>query len=205
MLAGPARALAEGLAPLLPFGQRLALANLWLLGPVLERVYAGAPTTAALVRTTQAVTMLQAGTKENVLPQSARAVVNLRLLPGDTLAFATARVKQVIDDPRVQVRPLGDFSSDPSAESSMTSPAFRLLEKSVRESFPDAAVAPSLVLGATDARLYAGLGADTYRFAPLRFGPADLSRVHGTDERLAVSALGEAIRFYARLIRNAEP
>ena len=205
MLAGPARALAEGLAPLLPFGQRLALANLWLLGPVLERVYAGAPTTAALVRTTQAVTMLQAGTKENVLPQSARAVVNLRLLPGDTRASVTARALQVIDDPRVQVRQLGGFSSEPSAESSTTSPAFRLLEKSVRESFPDAAVVPSLVLGATDSRLYAALGADTYRFAPLRLGPQDLVRVHGTDERVAVSGMGEAVRFYARLIRNAQP
>ena len=203
-LSGPARALAEGLAPILPLGKRLALANLWLLGPVLERVYAGAPTTAALVRTTLAATMLEAGTKENVLPQSARAVVNLRLLPGDTLAFATARVQQVIDDPRVQVRALGGFGSEASGESSTTSPAFRLLERSLRESFPDAAVVPSLVLGATDSRHYAVLGTDTYRFAPFRFGPADLARVHGSDERVSVAGLGEAVRFYARLIRNSD-
>jgi carboxypeptidase PM20D1 len=201
-LSGPARALAEGLAPVLPFGQRLALANLWLLGPVVERIYASTPNTAALVRTTLAATVLEAGTKENVLPQSARAVINLRLLPGDTIASATARVQSVIADARVEVRPLGAFASEASPEAPASGPAYELIAQSIRAVAPDVAVAPSLVLGATDARHYAGLGAPAYRFAPFRVQPQDLGRVHGTDERVSVEGLGEAVRFYLRLLQN---
>jgi carboxypeptidase PM20D1 len=58
------------------------------------------------------------------------------------------------------------------------------------------------VLGATDSRHYAGLGAPTYRFAPFRVQPKDLGRVHGTDERVSVEGLGEAIRFYGALLEN---
>jgi carboxypeptidase PM20D1 len=207
-LTGPLRSFAAALAPGVPFFQRLALANLWLFGPVLQRVFARVPSTNAMVRTTLATTMFRAGTKDNVLPQQASAVVNLRLLPGDSVASATRRVTEVVADPRVRVTPFTASANEPSPVSSVTSTSFGGLERSVREVFPDALVAPSLVLGATDSRHYARLGADTYRFVPLRFGPSDLERVHGTNERLSVKGMGEAVRFYRQLVRDvagAEP
>ncbi|HUP41660.1 MAG TPA: M20/M25/M40 family metallo-hydrolase, partial [Thermoanaerobaculia bacterium] len=68
--------------------------------------------------------------------------------------------------------------------------------------FPEAVVAPSLVLGGTDARHFTGLTPHVYRFAPLRIGPGDLARVHGTDERLALEDYGRMIRFYRELIES---
>ena len=61
------------------------------------------------------------------------------------------------------------------------------------------------MLGATDSRHYAGLGADVYRFLPFRVRPGDLRRVHGIDERIGVDDYRDTVRFYAQLIRNADP
>lgn len=87
-----------------PFPARIAGANLRLLErPVLAR-FTGDPRSAAVVRTTTAVTMVAGGTKANVLPTEARAVVNLRTLPGDSAAAVAARLERVVDDSAVRVR-----------------------------------------------------------------------------------------------------
>ena len=64
-------------------------------------------------------------------------------------------------------------------------------------------VVPWLVVGGTDARHYAALTRDSYRFSAARIGPGDLERIHGTNERVAVANYGEMVRFYVLLIRNS--
>jgi carboxypeptidase PM20D1 len=66
--------------------------------------------------------------------------------------------------------------------------------------FPDALVAPGLMLAASDARHFQELTEQSYRFMPIRFASADLQRVHGTDERIAVDQLADMVRFYHRLL-----
>jgi carboxypeptidase PM20D1 len=78
-----------------------------------------------------------------------------------------------------------------------------LLQQTIGELFPSAVVAPALVVGGTDARHYAPVADAIYRFAPFRFGAADIKLPHGIDERLAVDNLAGGIRFYVRLIENA--
>src|SRR5207245_10185972 len=90
------------------------------------------PLTAAMIRTTQAATIFQAGIKENVLPNNARAVVNFRLLPGDTIASVVERVRKIIDDPRVTVTLL-PVQMEPSATSDSESKAFSLLHRLICE------------------------------------------------------------------------
>ena len=84
-IAGPTRRLAEHLAPELGVPARIVLANLWLFGPVLELATSGRPPLDAMMRTTTAVTIVDGGVKENVLPSRAGAVVNFRILPGDSV------------------------------------------------------------------------------------------------------------------------
>lgn len=72
----------------------------------------------------------------------------------------------------------------------------------VRQAYPDAVVAPYPVVGATDARHFRDLTANVYRFSGLRIDAADISRIHGTNERVAIAAYEEGIRFLAQLIRN---
>jgi carboxypeptidase PM20D1 len=202
---GPARALFETLAPEMPFGNRLILTNLWLLSPVAKRVLAGSPATDALLRTTTAPTMLEGSVKENVLPKHARALVNFRILPGDTRASVLAHVKSVIGDERVLVSATeGGMSQDPSAVSDVAGAGFKSIEKSIRQIFPDAIVAPSLVLGATDSRYYQSIADGVYRFSPQRTKDEDRARIHGTNERLSVKNFGEAVRFYAQLVKNGD-
>src|SRR5438034_11108209 len=103
---GPTAAMFDYLGPELPFGARLVMANRWLLGGVLANQLDATPQGRALLRTTTAPTVVQAGAKENVLPSTARALVNFRILPGDTVGGVVAAVPAVVRDARGTFRPL---------------------------------------------------------------------------------------------------
>lgn len=201
-LDGPTLQLFERMGPELPLAQRAVFANLWLTHPLVMRTLAGAPSSNAMIRTTTAPTIFQAGTKENVLPSRARAVVNFRILPGDDVAGVVAHVRRVVNDTTIQVRPMQGFASEPSPVSRTDDETWRLLERTIRQSAPDAVVAPYLVVGGTDARHFHALSEHVYRFLPVRITSADLARIHGTDERVSVRDYEAAIGLYRQLLLN---
>jgi carboxypeptidase PM20D1 len=198
-LDGATRQLFDAIGPYFPLSQRAAFANLWLSGPLVLRNLEGSSTTNAMVRTTTAATLFQAGTKDNVLPSFARAVVNSRILPGDDVAGVMNHVRRVVNDTRVDVQIGGRFSAEPSAVSSSNTNSFQSLARAIRSVSPDAIVAPFLVVVATDARYYADLTSNVYRFLPLRLASEDLRRMHGIDERIGVENYENAIRTYRQL------
>jgi carboxypeptidase PM20D1 len=202
-LHGPTREMFAYVGPEMPFARRLPLANLWLFGPLIERQLARTPATDAMLRTTTAPTIFEAGSRENVLPVRARAVVNFRLLPGDTVDEVIERVRRVVDDPRVRVARLDGVGHDPSPVSPTDGPAFELLQRTIRQIFPRAVVTPYVAIGGTDSRHYSGLTASVYRFLPFRLRQDDLARIHGLDERVSIESYAEAIRFYRQLIVNS--
>jgi carboxypeptidase PM20D1 len=193
----------EQMAPAMSGSARLAMANLWLFKPLVIRRLLGTPQTASMLRTTTAPTVFHAGVKDNVLPQSATASVNFRLLTGDTRVSVLEAVRRTVADDRVEVTE--QLGMDPSPVSQTSGPAFDMLAATIRQSaagrYP---VVPFLVMGGTDAKYYAAISDRVYRFMPWRLGQGDFERVHGTDERLAVAAFADGVRFYARLIRNAD-
>lgn len=200
---GTTRRFLEVLAPELAFPARLALANLWLSEAPLTRVFSRQPPLDAMVRTTTAVTMFHGGVKANVLPKSASAVVNFRILPGDTIEDVVEHVRRTIDDERIEVRPTGAARPrNPSPISPDDSPEYLALARAIRATHPDAVVAPYLVVGGTDARHYASLTPYVYRFVGFRLGPEALKLAHGTDERVSVANLEGCVRFYDALIRG---
>jgi carboxypeptidase PM20D1 len=187
-------------APEMGFGSKLALSNLWALRPIVKAQLGGSETLGAAIRTTTAITMFNAGVKDNVVPAMATATVNFRVLPGDTTDDVLAHVKSAIADDRVVTSAQEGSRTEPSKVSRADSRGFGLLARTVREIFPGTVVAPSLVLGATDGRFYAKVADDVYRFVPFRFSPSDISRIHGKDERLAVAGLADGARFYRRFL-----
>jgi carboxypeptidase PM20D1 len=199
---GATAAMVDYLGPEMPFLGRLFIANRWLFGKLVERQFAASPEGNAMVRTTTAPTTFQAGVKENVLPSSARAVVNFRVLPGDSTAGVIEHVRRTVADPRVEITTLG-FRSEPSPMSDVESPSFRFLERTIRQVLPGVIVAPSLVIGGTDSRYFVGLAEDVYRFMPFTVGADDLKRVHGTNERIPVDGCADMVRFYVQLLRNS--
>ncbi len=154
-----------------------------------------------MVQTTTAAPMFSGSEKENVLPIRASAVVNFRILPGDTSDSVIRRVTRVIDDPRVAIQPRSN-RNEPSPVSSPDGPFFRQLEQAIREVSPedDLIVAPYLVIAQTDSRHFAALTDAVYRFLGARVTSDELDGFHGTDERIAVSEYARAIRVYYRFV-----
>lgn len=191
------------LAPELGFPARVVLANLWLFRGVIARALASEPTVNAMLRTTTAATLIQGGVKENVLPSHAWAAVNFRILPGDTIDDVVQHVRRSVTDERVRVE-LSSRSTarNPSPVSPVDGEGFEILQRTIGEVFPGVLVAPFLVLGGTDARHYQMISDNLYRFGPFAFTSDARRRVHGTNERMGVEALGDAVRFYIQLIRN---
>jgi carboxypeptidase PM20D1 len=197
----PVRALFEALAPEARFGHRLVFANLWLFEPLVTSFLGRSAETAAMIRTTTAATIFHAGVKDNVVPGRARAVVNYRILTGDTIQTVLDHVRRTLTDGRVRVSLLPE-QREPSAVSRADSEHFALLAHAIREVFPGTVVAPYLVLGGTDSRHFQGLTEDIYRFMPFCLSQDDLKRIHGTNERVSVEAFVRAVDFYVRLIRH---
>lgn len=193
----------QNVGPEMRFDKRIVFANLWLFRPLVERQMAASPTTNAAMRTTTAATMIEGGVKENVLPSKARAVVNFRILPGDSIQSVLAHINQTINDSRVKVNRYGETANEPSAVSGIDSFGYRSLEKTIRQLFPGTSVAPSQVIAATDSRHYAGLSNSIYRFAPFTVRPEDMNRIHGTNERISVENYAQCVRFYHQLIINS--
>ena len=193
----------RGIGPSSTFGMQLVYGNLWFFEPILLKVLESNPTTAAMVRTTVAPTMMKAGTKENVLPTQAMALVNFRIFPGETEESVLEEARRIVADPRVALRALAAGRA-PSPASSLDSQAWRTLERTIYELFPEAIVAPYLVLGGTDSRYFRSRCDCVYRFLPVRLGADSMSLIHGTNERVAATSLVEAAHFYHQLIQNAD-
>ena len=201
-LNGPTGRMLEFLAPEAPLPMRIVFANLWLFSPIVKGSLAKKPATDATMRTTTSVVRLESGVKENVVPSEARAVLSYRIRPGDTTADVLRHVKSVVDTSHITVTLLPE-SREPSPVSNPESPSFRVVARAIRHVFPDAVVAPALVLGGTDSRHFTDISDAVYRFVPLRFLPGDDVRVHGTNERVSKENAAEMIRFYYQIISTA--
>lgn len=190
------------LGPEMPWGQKLAIANQWLLEPILINSFGATPSGAASTHTTIAPTILKAGIKDNVLPIDATAIVNFRILPGESVQGVIAHVRKAIDNPDIQVRSLGEFDAEPSPVSSPDAEPFQTLSRTIKSCYPQVLITPYLVLGATDSRYFRKLSPNIYRFTPYQLDEEDLKRPHGTNERIKVDTYQEMIRFYVTLLKN---
>jgi len=200
-LEGVARESLETLAPEMSGAQRVVLSNLWLFKPLAQMQLQKSAAMNAMLRTTTALTIVQAGNKDNVIPQEATAVVNFRILPGDTHDAVITHVREVVG-PGIEV---GEYPGvlEPTPVSPIDSAQFQLLQKTLRSLFPEVIVTPGLYTAGSDSHQFASLSDNIYRFTPIRVKAEDLPRLHGTNERLATANLAELARFYTTLIRNA--
>lgn len=201
-LQGIAASMFETLAPEMSGINRVLLSNLWLFRPLVKMQLEKQPVTNASLRTTTALTIVASGNKENVVPGHAEATVNFRLLPGDTLADVERHVVQVIDNDAIKVKP-SPGNSEPSPVSPTDVMGYRALNRSIREVFKNTLVVPGLYIAASDSRHFTQVSDAVYRFTPMQARAEDLSRFHGTNERLSIAAYGQMIQFYQQLLKNS--
>jgi carboxypeptidase PM20D1 len=176
----------------LPFLQKVAFANPWLFKkPILEGLNA---------HTTTAPTIISGGVKNNVIPTVAEATINFRILPGETIQSVKEHIINTVSD-KIKVEEAG-FLTNPSPVSSIDSQNFKILEKTIRDMYPNSVVVPGLVGGGTDARYFYEISDDVYRFYPIRLDPTSMSRFHGIDEKISKDNYKEIIKFCYHLIKK---
>jgi len=191
------------LAPEMSGLNRVLLSNLWLTGPLVQGQLEKSPSSNAMLRTTTALTIVRAGNKDNVLPGRAEAAVNFRILPGDSIDSVEQHLKSALGNDAIQVKRYPG-NSEPSPVSPTDSTGYRAIEQAVRQTFPDAVVAPGLMTAATDSRHFSLVSDAVYRFSPFRVKAEDLARFHGTNERVSIANYGEMIQFYQQLLRDTQ-
>jgi len=197
---GPALGMMRALAPELSLTNRMAVSNEWLFGPMLRQRMEGNPAARALLGTTVAPTMIEGGSRPNVLPGEASAMINFRIHPRDTAADLLRSARQEVADLEGVTVEWAEEPREASPISSSEASSYALIAALSGAILPDAPVAPGLVLAGTDSRHYAGVAEDVYRFQPILLTAEDLEMPHGLNERLSVANFERMIRFYIGLM-----
>ena len=150
------------------------------------------------LRTTCVATMLEGGHAANALPQSARATVNCRVLPGEPIEEVEKALRGVLADERISLTRTGEFVASPP--SPLRPDLMQAIEKLTAEFWPGIPVIPSMSAGATDGRYLRNAGIQTYGHSGLA-GDVDDVRIHGRDERVGVKAFDDGLEYLYRLVK----
>jgi acetylornithine deacetylase/succinyl-diaminopimelate desuccinylase-like protein len=148
-------------------------------------------TVAAQLRDTISITVVRAGYKTNVIPGTAEAELDVRLLPGSEREAFLAEIRRVVADPSVEVEPLQE-AFHPASESATDTPLFHAIERAVGRHHPGIPVTTLLGTGATESALTRPLGILSYGFTSLLLTHEEDSTQHSDDERLNESAFRSA-------------
>ena len=199
-LPAPTLQLLRGIAGEMGLAVRMAVANLWLFKPLILTILKKSAVTNALIRTTCAATMAKASEAANVLPQKAQAVVNVRILPGDTVESVQAHIKKLAGQLPLTIRLLA--AEEPSKVSPTEGRAFRRITALIGEIFPGVIAAPYLVMGGTDARKYYKVCDHVYRFTPMMITNEEKDTAHSTNESISVANYSRMIYFFTKFIEG---
>ena len=153
----------------------------------------------ALMRTTCVATMLEGGHAPNALPQTARATVNCRMLPGADPAAVERALVRVINDTSVHVAPVD--TARPSPASPLRPDVFGAVEASVKAVWGTVPIVPIMETGATDGLFLRNAGVPVYGFSGLFIATNDV-RAHGKDERILISAFDQGLDFTYDLLKR---
>lgn len=202
-LSEPVKQTLQYIGPEMSFSRRFAISNMFFFESLILNGFEESSSGNASIRTTTSPTIFNSGVKDNVIPQYASAKINFRILPGETGETVEARIKEVINDDRIELSAPQNFTAQPSDVSNVESKGFETIHKTIKEIFPGVIVAPNLVVGGTDSRYYRNLTSNIFRFNPMNLNQDNIKTFHGLNERLPIEDLENAIRFYVRLIENS--
>jgi len=165
-----------------------------------QRVLSDAsPMWNSMMRDTIAPTILQAGVRANVIPSEARAVLNIRLLPGDTIDTLLGELKKLVSDPAVtlEVQPDAGLAAP---NSSLDTELYATIVKVSAKEFGGAPVLPFMSTGATDCAQLRLHNVQAYGLRPFPMTEEDDRRVHGDDERLPLTAFAQGVDLITRIV-----
>jgi carboxypeptidase PM20D1 len=191
----------HGIGRAAPLYIQIPFANVWLFGPLLKRWLVPKPEMNASIRTTTALTIINGGVEDNTIPAEAKAIVNFRLLPGDTIAEVLWHAKRVIKDERVKFKPVEGKFNEALPVSPSKAPAYQSLRLVIRQIFDNPPVAPYVMLGGTDCQHFVPVCDHIYRFTSLVMDESFQGLEHGIDERIPIEGMAKMVKFYAQLMQ----
>ncbi len=194
----------KAMAPSFPFPLRLVLGNIWLFKPLLMALMpVVSPFGEAVMATTCCFTMMEGSLAPNVIPKEPWLVANLRTSAHQSCAEALAILQKYADKYDLHIEVL--LQRDASPVSNIRSREYAFVCDCVKRHFPDAGIAPYIIMGGTDCRHFHALTENALRFCPVRMTAAQSARCHAVDENVTVSALAEGVRFFKDLLTAYRP
>ncbi len=187
-------------APAMGFWQRVCAANLPASKKLLFRRTRRNLPLSALFHTTFAITKIQGGSAANVLPETAQATVDARILQGDTGEKVLDYLKALTADLPVTVEMLS--CQQPSPLSPYRGDVYQMIVSTVEETYGRVSCIPTLLPAGTDSKYYQEFSENVVRFTPMPADQPSSAAVHGADERLSCQSLAAGVDFYESLLRR---
>ena len=153
----------------------------------------------AMVRDTISLTILQGGSKVNVIPSESSAALDCRLIPGSSKEKFLKEIKKRLGD---EIEVEGKMEGKPVPSSSLNTDFFQAIQNFSSRNDPDCPVVPLLLPGATDSRFLRERGITTYDFCPFRLPEKEIMRVHGNDERVSSENLKFGMRMLVEVLKE---
>ena len=161
---------------------------------VQDKLRASHPGHNSMLRTSISPNIIRAGFRYNVIPADATATLDVRWLPDENVDAFVKTLKDLINDPAIEITLAEPGSRKPAAPSSIQTDLFRTLEQVQRQMFPDAVTLPTMLTGATDSAQLREKGVQAYGLGPL-LSEEESARVHGNDERVQIEGLGKFFQY----------
>jgi acetylornithine deacetylase/succinyl-diaminopimelate desuccinylase-like protein len=167
--------------------------------PAAVRRLGAMPHYNGLLRTTCAATRLEAGQSNNTIPATARAILNCRILPGESPEEVRRALAEAVAGEHVEIHPLGE--AKPSPPSPLDPEILAPIERITADLWPGVPVVPTMGIGATDSLRFRQAGIPMYGVSGI-FLDVDDVRAHAPDERIGVEAFHEGGEFLCRLVQE---
>lgn len=182
------------------FVSRMAIANQWILKPLLLHSFEKSPSSNALIRTTTAVTMAKGSDAPNVLASVAEVTVNFRILPGNTVADVMEHVKKLCEGYDVDMEVVSE--REPSGISPENVKGFSIIKDQITQIYPDAIVSSYITIGGTDAYKYQVVSDHIYRFMPVQLNLYEQRSIHNENEHISFENFGRMLWYFKELMRR---
>ncbi|MCC8143951.1 MAG: M20/M25/M40 family metallo-hydrolase [Tannerellaceae bacterium] len=182
------------------FVSRMAIANQWLLKPLLIKSLSNSPASNALIRTTTAISMAKGSDAANVLTSVAEVTVNFRILPGSSVADVIRHVEDICEGYQVDLVVISE--REPSTLSPEDVRAFQVVRETVEKIYPEAIVSPYISVVGTDSYKYQIVSDHIYRFMPLYLNQYEQHTIHNENEHISIDNYGKLVRYFKEIMET---
>lgn len=189
------------IAPLMDSKYKLLIANKKIFKRSLLKYLSKNLKFKASTRTTFAATMAQGSLAPNILPIASSAVINVRILPGNTSESVIKHINDIVSPLGIKTEILS--VSEPQGIKDYRSRMFLYIEESIKNRFGESVViTPGLMLGATDSKYYENITENIFRFMPFVIKPSDSAKMHTINESIPIYAFAAGVEFYIEFIEK---